>query len=140
MEKENVYVCDFDNRHDSIATLLDCAGLIDKIPTAKQVMIKPNLVENLKPPITTPVQLVEEIIRYLHENAPHVTVVIGEGTGSRAYDTFHPFKELGYVEMADRLGVELIDLNVQPLRTMQLPNCQRWPEMHLPEIIFDSFL
>ena len=83
MEKENVFVCDFDNWHDSIATLLDCAGLIDKIPTAKQVLIKPNLVENLKPPITTPVQLVEEIILYLQRNIPELNLLIGEGTGSR---------------------------------------------------------
>lgn len=140
MKKNNLYVCDFKNWHDSVGALLEKTELIGKLCEVKQVLIKPNLVENLKPPITTPVQLVEEIVCYLQKKAPNLTVVVGEGTGSRDYDTFHPFKELGYAEMAERLGIELIDLNVQPLRTMQLSKCHRWPEMHLPEIIFDSFL
>ena len=120
--------------------MLDKANLLAAIGEKQQVLIKPNLVENLKPPITTPVQLVEAIVCYLQKNRPDLSIVIGEGTGSREYDTFHPFQELGYKEMAQRLGVELIDLNVQSLRTMQLPNCHYWPEMHLPELIFDSFL
>ena len=140
MKQNKVYVCDFIKWRESVISLLDKAELIKVIGNARQVLIKPNLVENFKPPITTPVQLVEEIIRYLHKKAPKVTVIVGEGTGARDYDTFHPYDELGYTQMAHRLGVKLIDLNVQPLRTMQLPNCHRWPEMHLPEIVLDSFL
>ena len=67
-------------------------------------------------------------------------MIVGEGTGARDYDTFYPFRQLGYVEMAERLGIELIDLNVQPLISMQLPNCHRWPEMNLPKIVMQSFL
>lgn len=104
------------------------------------MLVKPNLVEAMAPPITTPVGLVACLIRYLQENVPHARIVIGEGNGALAYDTFHCFDLLGFAEMADRLDVELLDLNGAPLvkKTNQL--CRQWPEMFLPEIVFDSFL
>lgn len=139
-DKGVVFVCDFTDWQESVYRLLDKAGLLAAIGKKKQVLIKPNLVENLKPPITTPVGLIEAIVNYLQARDKDLKIIIGEGTGARAYDTWHPFRELGYVEMAERCGVQLIDLNEVPLRTMQLPQCQRWPEMHLPEIVFESFL
>lgn len=135
-----VFVCDFTDWRESVWRLLDQADLPAAIGAKRQVLIKPNLVENLKPPITTPVGLVEAIVNYLQAKDGGLKIIIGEGTGSRDYDTFLPFRELGYVEMAERCGVELLDLNEEVLRTMQLPECHRWPEMHLPEIIFESFL
>jgi uncharacterized protein (DUF362 family) len=135
-----VFVCDFTDWQDSVCRLLDKAGLMAAIGDQRQVLIKPNLVENFKPPITTPVGLIEAIVNYLQDKDKELKIIIGEGSGSRYYDTFHPFRELGYVDMAERCGVELIDLNEAPLRTMRLSQCQRWSEMHLPEIIFESFL
>ena len=135
-----VYICDFTDWQDSVYRLLDRAELIEKIGENRKVLIKPNVVENFKPPITTPVGLVEEIVKYLQEKNSGLKIIIGEGTGARDYDTFFPLRELGYVEMAERYGVELIDLNEAPLRSMQLPQCHRWPEMHLPEVLFESFL
>lgn len=135
-----VYVCDFTDWRDCVVRLLDKAGLMAAIGERKQILIKPNLVEVFQPPITTPVGLVEEIVNYLQEKNKDLKILIGEGTGAREYNTFYPFQELGYVEMAKRRNVELIDLNEEPLRFRQLPQCHRWPEMYLPEIIFDSFL
>lgn len=135
-----VFVCDFTDWQDSVSRLLDKAELMEAIGEKRKVLVKPNLVEALKPPITTPVGLIEAIVRYLQENGNELEIIIGEGCGSRDYDTSHSFRELGYVEMAERCGVGLIDLNEESLRSMQLPQCHRWPEMHLPEIIFESFL
>lgn len=135
-----VYTCEFTDWRESVFRLLAKAGLLAAIGGKRQVILKPNLVENFKPPITTPVHLVEAIVNYLQDQDLDLKIIIGEGTGSRDYDTFFPFRELGYLEMAGRNGIELIDLNEQPLRTMRRPECHRWPEMHLPEILFDSFL
>jgi len=135
-----VFVCGFSNWRESVSRLLDGAGLMAAIGEKRQILIKPNLVENLKPPITTPVGLVEAIIDFLQTRNKGLKIIVGEGTGSRDYATSHPFRELGYTEMADRCGIELIDLNEEPLRTMRKSECRRWPEMHLPEILFESFL
>ncbi len=139
-DRGTVFVAEFSDWRDSVSRLLDGAGLLAALGDKNRVLLKPNLVENLQPPITTPVGLIEAIVDYLRQRKSELGIIVGEGTGSRDYDTFHPFRELGYVEMAERLGVELIDLNEQPLRTMRNPGCRRWPEMHLPEIVFESFL
>lgn len=120
--------------------LLSAAGLKDGIGDAKTVLIKPNLVEALDPPITTPVTLVEAIIGYLRRELPQVRISVGEGTGSTSYDTFHCFDELGYTEMAGRCGVELIDLNEESLVRHARADCTRWPEMYLPLLLDEVFL
>ncbi len=124
---------------ETLNPLLDKCGLIDHIG-GRRILIKPNLVEALKPPITTPVALVAALVDYLRDRLPETEIVIGEGTGNIAYDTFHPFQELGYTDMAAEKGVELVDLNREPLRELRNSACRRWPWMALPEILFDSFL
>ena len=119
--------------------MLDKAGLAEHIPAGKTVLIKPNLVKTLRPPITTPVALIRCIVEYLQERLDN-PVFIGEGCGALDYDTHRCFTELGYTEMAQETGVELIDLNEAPYQLHSLPQCKRWPEFYLPEIATDSFL
>lgn len=99
----------------SVATLLDRSGLCDEIDPSLPVIIKPNLVEALEPPITTPVGLVAAVVDYLRDRISGCRIIVGEGTGSVEYDTFHCYSTLGYSEMARDKGIELMDLNVEPL-------------------------
>ncbi len=124
----------------SINTLLDTAGIVEVLNEQKQVILKPNLVETLAPPITTPVTFVEAVIKYITKHCPELRIIVGEGTGSLEYDTFHCFSELGYNRLLSYPNVELIDLNIENLRHMKDPTCKRWPEMYLPELVFESYL
>ncbi|MBU0674788.1 MAG: DUF362 domain-containing protein [Proteobacteria bacterium] len=135
-----VHVCQFVNWHDSCEKLLAVAGLVEAIGDYTTVLIKPNLVEALPPPITTPVGLVEAVVDFLQGRCPGLNLVIGEGSGAREYETGRCFRELGYEEMAGRKSITLLDLNTAPLRYRKLDQCQRWPEMYLPEIVYDAFL
>lgn len=128
------------NWQHSIDRLLAAANLQDRLKTARTVLLKPNLVEALEPPITTPVNLVESLVKYLKKNVPAVKVIVGEGTGSIEYDTWHCFKSLGYTEMASRWNIELVDLNLLPLKRLTDERCRRWPEFYLPELLEDVFL
>ncbi len=144
IDKGIVFVNQFSSRRirswrKTLIPLLDRCGLAERIDRPR-ILIKPNVVEAFDPPITTPAGLVSALIDYLQKRLPDVEIIIGEGTGSTDYDTFYPFKKLGYTEMAAKKDVELIDLNVEPLREMSDPNCRRWPEMALPKILFGSFL
>ena len=47
---------------------------------------------------------------------------------------------LGYLPLARKDNVELLDLNTLPCRHLQNSSCSRWPEMYLPELIFNSYL
>lgn len=135
-----VYERSFSNWRESVPSLLEASRLLDRLRTETTILIKPNLVKNLPPPVTTPVGLVREIVGFLRRARPGLRIVIGEGTGSREYDTCHMFRELGYVRLAAEYGLELLDLNEAPQRRLTLPHCRRWPEMYLPEILFESFL
>ncbi len=134
-----VYTTTFLSWQKGLPPLLDKARLTDHIPAGKTILIKPNLVETLCPPITTPVALVRCIVEYLQKNLNN-PIIIGEGCGALDYDTHRCFTELGYTAMAREKEVELVDLNEAPCQRHSLPQCKRWPEFYLPEIATDSFL
>jgi len=128
-----------DWRHD-LPSLLDAAGLADALCGQERILVKPNLVEVLPPPITTPVGLVAALVDYLRKKAPAAEIIIAEGCGSKKYDTARPFEELGYADLARRYGIKLLDLNLAKLVSVSNPDCCRWPQMYLPAIVFESFL
>jgi len=140
MANETLHSINITNTAKNLITLLDAAELTKKIPTDQTILIKPNLVKDLPPPVTTPVRLVALLIEYLQERRENVRIIIGEGTGSLRYDTHHPFQMLGYTKMATEKNIHLLDLNVEPLTERQNTACKRWPVMHLPSILNDVFL
>lgn len=127
------------NFFESVALLCEGAGLVGKIE-ARRVLIKPNLVEAMKPPITTPAALVEAIVRYLKEAASGIQICIGEGCAAREYGTSHCFETLGYDRISQKYQVPLLDLNEEELVERRRRDCRRWPVMYLPRIVYDSFL
>lgn len=125
---------------ESLPSLLEAAGLIEALSGQRTVLIKPNLVEALDPPITTHVDLVEALIDWLLLHNPTSRIIIGEGTGSLEYDTFHCFERLDYFKLQKTETVQLLDLNIEPCRHLSDPDCKRWPEIYLPEMIFNCFV
>ena len=81
---------------------------------ARKIVIKPNLVSAAGPDegITSDVALTEALLERLIAlgKAPE-DITIAEG---RAGDTMEAFARNGYVEMASRFGVELVDCNTAP--------------------------
>ncbi len=140
-ELGKVFVCDFAAWDASVSRLLEAVDLVASINVASSntILIKPNLVEALDPPITTPVGLVAAIVTYLQSCLPDRQIIVAEGSGARDYDTGHSFESLGYTDMAREKGIELVDLNEAPLVGLSNPDCRRWPEMHLPEMVFQSY-
>ncbi len=131
------YFTDWDQ---TVPPLLDASGLGVELFNHPLILIKPNLVEAINPPVTTPVGLIASIIDYVRERAPQSTVIIGEGTGSLKYDTFHAFSELGYTRLSVEKNVALMDLNGENLVHMENQEYKRWPEMYLPAILEEAFL
>lgn len=135
-----VYIAEFNSWQKTLPKLLDGVGLVAALAGHKRVLIKPNLVEALAPPITTPVDMVAALVDYLQDRLPEIEIVIGEGAGARDYETKHSFEVLGYQNMAREKNVALADLNTSPLIRQRRSDCRRWPEMYLPRLVFDSFL
>lgn len=139
-KKGTVFSSRYRGWRETLFPLLDAAGLGAKLKEQNKILLKPNLVEVLAPPITTPVELAAAIIDYIQDRAPRSELIIGEGCGSLQYDTSHCFQQLGYTDMAASKGIELIDLNQESCVTLTNKKCKRWPQMTLPEILFDLFL
>ena len=135
-----VFITQFTSWKDSVASVLNATNLAERLNPGQQILIKPNLVEALDPPITTPVEVVGALIDYLRSLTTDFHIIIGEGCGSLAYDTYHVFKTLGYTDLAEEKKVTLLDLNDVDLVKKKDANCCRWPEMYLPQIGYDSFL
>jgi uncharacterized protein (DUF362 family) len=140
MNTKGLYSTAIKSLEIDLPKLLDASCLVQNIPTGQSILIKPNLVEALAPPITTPVQLVSRLVEYLQQKLPKNKIIIGEGTGSLAYDTHHPFLELGYTRLAAEKNIHLLDLNQEELTKKEDPTCRKWPIMHLPSILDEVFL
>ncbi len=124
----------------TVFNICEAAGLGKRLAGEKRVLIKPNLVEAIAPPVTTPVELVRAVVEYIEEKAPHVEIIIGEGTGAADYETERCFETLGYSRLAREKGIWLIDLNRVPLVKLSDRRFSRWPELYLPQVVLDSFL
>lgn len=140
MAKSDIYTIAMRSWHTSIPQLLETAGVGPVARAHGKVLIKPNLVEALAPPITTPAQMIEAIALYLLDYLPASAIFIGEGSGAMDYTTHHCFHKLGYTAIATKLQVELIDLNEEELTHKVNPDCTRWPEIYLPKILDEVFL
>lgn len=134
--------CHIEPYTDTALSLKSALEAIDApaiLQQQKRILIKPNLVNDSPPPVTTPVAFVEALVSLLR-SWTDAEICIAEGTGAAALTTAEVYRILGYSEMAERLNLCLVDLNDAPLRTLQLDGCEVFPQIHLPEILFDSFL
>ncbi len=124
---------------EDVALLLDRAFPRQDL-AGRPVVIKPNLVEARKPPVTTPVELVAAIVHWLQRNLPESDIVVAEGCAAREYDTFYAFDRLGYADLARRTGVRLVDCNEEPVVAVDLAGGLVWRRLYLPAMLFDCFL
>jgi uncharacterized protein (DUF362 family) len=123
----------------SVGRCMAAAGAAGLLAEGRPVMLKPNLVNDTPYPVTTAAEFCEAVITFVrkHTDAP---VVIAEGCGDAGLNTQDVFARLGYQDLARRHDVDLLDLNSAPLTRRTDPNCQLFPEMWLPEAVFDHLL
>jgi len=138
-EGMDIITADFESYEKTTREALDAISAHERISAQSSILIKPNLVNTLPYPITTPPALCEAIINYIREHSD-ADIVIAEGCGDLHLETPGVFMALGYTEMAERLNVRLVDLNYGPVRKMSHPECTVFPEMHLPDIAFNNYI
>ncbi|HID02080.1 MAG TPA: hypothetical protein EYP18_02535 [Desulfobacterales bacterium] len=76
MEKSALYSITIDSLQSSLFRLLDAANLTERVPSGKTILIKPNLVEVLAPPITTPVELIALLLNIFKKTFPKVLLLL----------------------------------------------------------------
>ncbi len=89
----------------------ECLKKLNPEITKSKVLIKPNLVEVMpnESGAITRKEFVEGIIEFLHSREIE-EIFVGEGAGG-TFNTFECFEEAGYLELEEKYGIKLVDLN-----------------------------
>lgn len=122
------------------------AGGLGKIVTREsRVLVKPNLVRPSASGtgVITDCQVTETVTKLVLEERP-ARVVIGEGSGygydvigARA-DTFEAFKISGTADVAERLGVDLVDLNRDAVVEVEIPGYHVMDKVKIAQTAVES--
>ena len=127
----------FDGYGKSVAKAMDLVGAGERLPQRGLIIIKPNLTNADKPPVTTPVAAAEAVYEYCRQHS-RAEIAIGEGCGSGV--TEDAFEANGYAALAHRHGIRLIDFNQEPAETSRRPDALVWKELHLPTVSREAFV
>ncbi|MGA1868328.1 MAG: DUF362 domain-containing protein [bacterium] len=127
----------FSNYEQSIFKALNVIGAHKRLPDDGLIIIKPNLTNANKPPVTTPVGAVEAVYKYCR-NHSKATIAIGEGCGSG--ETIESYSANGYVRLAQQYGLLLIDFNREKASLLVRRDTFQLKELYLPEIVLNAFI
>jgi uncharacterized protein (DUF362 family) len=139
MNKTPLGIIDFYTYEKSVPVLMDLLGADRILRFQKKVVIKPNLVNTSPPPVTTPVQLVASIAKYV-KTVSNAETFIAEGCGAPLYNTHRPFRKLGYTDLAKSNGTVLVDLNHAETTELTDHRCRVFPRFMMPRLVMDSFI
>ncbi len=138
--EEGIVVVKGEPIEGAVFTLFDRLREECQVPKNGTFIIKPNLVSDYPPPITTPTDVVGALIDAIRSWAPSAQILIGEGTASIPLDTWEVFSRLGYLDLSSKKGVELLDLNEEGLLRLEDDGHSFFKEIWLPKVVFDAFL
>ncbi len=132
-------VVNYRNYRDSVAEVFDSIGAREILSKETAILIKPNLVNSSPHPVTTSPECCEAVVEYV-KACSDAEVIIAEGSGDKSLETVEIFRLLGYSDISERQGVELVDLNNSSLKRLENRNAGIFAEMYLPEIAFTHFI
>ena len=128
----------FSNYPAAVTKALDLIDAPKKMPQKGLIILKPNLTNSDKPPVTTPVDIVEAVYLYSKKFCGKAEVAIGEGCGMG--ETIDSFEANGYCALAKKYGIRLIDFNSEETVPMKNPKAFIFKEFHMPRIAQDAFI
>lgn len=121
----------------SITKVLDLIDAGAKLPQRGLIIIKPNLTNSSRPPVTTDVAAAEAVYHYCKAHTK-AQIAIGDGCGSGR--TPEVFAALGYTDLAARAGLELLDFNDGETVTLEDDDAFVLKRFHMPRIVQQAFI
>ena len=116
----------------AITRALDEAGAVSALTDFPRIIVKPNMVNNSPPQVTTDVRCIMAVVEYLKERF-NTEIVVAEGSGEGS--TLDNLKLNGYEQITKKFGVELVDLDALPVKRYENPRAGEYKEIHLPEYL-----
>jgi len=126
----------FTSYEQSVLFVLDKLDASKVLRKQSKIILKPNLTCNRKPPVTTPVAFVKEVLSYCLD-CSKAKILIAEGSGS---NTGECYKDLGYLDLARQYGIKLIDLNKEEVVVKKSSLFKKFDYIYFPKVLEDSFL
>ena len=136
-EHDLVHIEHFIDYETSINAI--CNSFHHELINQKKIILKPNLVNESSPPVTTSVNCCDAIVVWLKNNT-QAEIIIAEGTGSLNYSTYEIFAKHGYETLSKKHNIQLVDLNVCETVLLTDSRCIFFPEFHMPKIVMESYL
>lgn len=124
----------------TVPSLLDRSGLSAMLAGNPPILIKPNLINASPHPVTTHANCCQVLIEWLRAHCGNVPIVIAEGCGDPSMETMDVFRKLGYESLATSFGIDLLDLNAAPLKTISMAGNTIFRKARYPEIAFTHFI
>jgi uncharacterized protein (DUF362 family) len=115
-----------------ITRALDEVNTVEALSGFNRIIIKPNMVNNSPPQVTTDVRCVMAVVEYLKDRLD-AEIVVAEGSGEGS--TLGNFKINGYEQITKRFGVELVDLDTLPVKRYENPRAGEYKEIYLSEYL-----
>lgn len=134
---EKVAKVKFTSYGKSVKRALNAVRAADRLPRDRLIILKPNLTNADRPPVTTNVGMVEAVYEYCRSNTD-AEIAIGEGCGSGT--TADTYRANGYVELADRCGIRLIDFNKEKAVKLRRGDALQLKEFWIPKIVQDAYV
>lgn len=127
----------FTSYTDSVREALDEIDAGNNLPSDRLIIIKPNLTNADKPPVTTNVDIVGAIYHYCRQHTK-AEIAIGEGCGSGK--TQDAYQANGYIDLAKKHGIRLIDFNSEKAVKLSRSDTVQLKELYVPEIVIDAYV
>jgi uncharacterized protein (DUF362 family) len=126
-----------ENVESAVRRAVDLIGGIGAfVKPRDKIMIKPNLTTALpsETGLTTDPRVVEALIELCMSRSP-AEIIIAEGSGGA--ETTLAFERCGYSQLAEKHGVDLVDLNKSSTRLVSLREGVFLREISVPEVILE---
>ncbi len=121
----------------SVTRALDLIEATNKLPQTGLIIIKPNLTNADAPPVTTNVKAAEAVYKYCTAHSK-AEILIGEGCGCG--ETMDTYRANGYIELADKYQIRLIDFNEEKATLLKNKDCFQLKQLYVPEIVPDAYI
>jgi uncharacterized protein (DUF362 family) len=128
----------FQSYEETVPKILKIIKLDKELKKHQVVILKPTI--SADSAITsTPKELVKAVAEFCMEHKNPVTdIFIAEGVDGA--DTLERFEELGYNDIAEKLGIGLIDLNDTETEILEPYQTEKFEEVIFPKILMNSFV
>ncbi|MEK6825352.1 MAG: DUF362 domain-containing protein [Nanoarchaeota archaeon] len=121
----------------TVPKLLELIKFERALQNQKSIILKPAV--NQKDALNTPVEFVEEVLKFcLKHKSPDASVFIAEG--SDGAETMDLFDSLGYKTLSEKYQVGLLDLNQAEIEEIQDGNFTKFESIRFPKLLLNSYI